>query len=210
MNDLLNRIAESFRRFPGIGPRQAKRFVFYLLHQGAGEIDGLIKSLETLKRSVARCSDCQRYFPLNGDREVSLCRLCVDTTNNEGTLLVVEKDVDLENVERSGTYQGRYFILGGLVPILEKSPLEKLNWRELVTLATRLQKVSKLKEIIIALTASVEGDHTAEYLETELHKLANFKDLKISVLGRGLSTGTELEYSDSSTLKNALANRRAL
>ena len=69
---------------------------------------------------------------------------------------------------------------------------------------------NQLKEIIVALTASVEGDHTAEALERELHKVTNFKDLKISILGRGLSTGTELEYSDSSTLKNALANRRSL
>ncbi len=210
MNDLLGKIAEHFRHFPGIGPRQAKRFVYYLLHQGAGEIDGLIRNLEMLKRSVARCADCQRYFPLNGSGQKNLCQLCAETGRDQETILIVEKDVDLENVERSGTYSGRFFILGGLVPILEKAPLEKLNWRELVALLNRLQKSGKLKEIIIALTASVEGDHTAEYLETELHKIANFKDLKISVLGRGLSTGTELEYSDSSTLKNALANRRAL
>lgn len=210
MNDLLGKIAEHFRHFPGIGPRQAKRFVYYLLHQGASEIDGLIRNLEMLKRSVVRCVDCQRYFPLNGNAQKTLCQLCVDSGRDQETILIVEKDVDLENVERSGTYQGRFFILGGLVPILEKSPLEKLNWRELVALLNRLQKAGKLKEIIIALTASVEGDHTAEYLETELHKIANFKELKISVLGRGLSTGTELEYSDSSTLKNALANRRAL
>ena len=110
------------------------------------------------------------------------------------------------------------------MPILEKNPFEKINWNELVALINRLQKNyttsqtsggnssqdNQLKEIIVALTASVEGDHTAEALERELHKVTNFKDLKISILGRGLSTGTELEYSDSSTLKNALANRRSL
>ena len=96
MNDLLNKIAENFRRFPGIGPRQAKRFVYYLLHQGASEIDALIKSLEQLKKSVARCGDCQRYFPLNNFQPTKLCANCHDTMRDESTLLVVEKDVDLE------------------------------------------------------------------------------------------------------------------
>ncbi|MFC1775688.1 toprim domain-containing protein, partial [Patescibacteria group bacterium] len=119
---------------------------------------------------------------------------------------VVEKDVDLENVNKTGAYKGLYFILGGSLPILEQNPAKKIRARELFD---RAQEYSKngLKEVILATSATPEGENTAQYVKKILAPLAEKYGVKISALGRGLSTGTELEYSDTSTLENALKNR---
>jgi len=119
-------------------------------------------------------------------------------------LMVVAKDVDLDNIEKTKSYNGFYFILGGLVPILEKNPEQKVRINELLK---AIEKRNDLKEIILALSASPNGDNTAEYLKRILSPIAEKKGIKISLLGRGISTGLELEYSDSDTLKHALTNR---
>ena len=106
-------------------------------------------------------------------------------------------------------YQGQFFVFGGLVPILEKDSHSKIRLRELTTIITKRlaeNKPDKLKEVIVALAVNPEGDHTIEFLKQTLGEFVK-QGLKLSVLGRGLSTGTELEYSDADTIKNALENR---
>lgn len=118
--------------------------------------------------------------------------------------MVVAQDVDLENMEKSHAYEGYYFVLGGTVPILEKEPEKKIRIRELFK---KIEQSPELKEIILAMNLTADGENTEDYLKSSLSELASKKAIKISILGRGLSTGTELEYSDSETLKNALKNR---
>lgn len=206
MPDAIHNLIEIFRRFPGIGPRQAKRFTYYLLRQGGGAIGDLIDHLQKLKISVLQCRDCQRFFSSDNPKQKN-CQLCL-SSQRATSVLIVEKDVDLETIEKSGTYTGRYFVLGGLIPILEQTPRLKIRWTELVQFLTKLEKQNELKEIIIALAANLEGDHTAGYLGRELKQFFVGKPIKISILGRGLSTGAELEYSDIDTLKSALENRQ--
>ena len=138
------------------------------------------------------------------DEKGGVCFLCRDENKNSSTLLIVEKDADLENIERTGAYTGHYFVLGGLIPVLEKEPEKRIRLKYLKSLLERKKEIS---EIIIALTANVDGDHTAEYIKNALSVILKEKGTRITTLGRGLSTGTELEYSDSDTLKNALKNR---
>jgi recombination protein RecR len=115
----------------------------------------------------------------------------------------VARDVDFETIEKSGTYRGLYFILGGTVPYLEKNPETRIRLRELTTaVGTR-----DLSEIILSLNANPEGEHTTEIIRTSLKELAEKKHTKITILGRGLSTGSELEYTDTDTIMNALRNR---
>src|SRR6185503_8414165 len=114
-------------------------------------------------------------------------------------LMVVEKDSDLESVRKSRAYGGKYFVLGGLVPIVEKTTKRQVRIEEL---KARSKNDKNLKEIILAFSLSPQGDHTDHYVRGILTDTG----LKISSLGRGLSTGTELEYSDNDTLKNALKN----
>jgi recombination protein RecR len=115
-------------------------------------------------------------------------------------LMIVPRDIDLEAVERSGSYKGYYFVIGGMVPILEKEPEKKVRVKEL---AARIKNKPDLKEVILAMNANTDGEHTADYIR-EYFKGTS---LTFSVLGRGLSTGTELEYADPETLKSAFLHR---
>ena len=120
--------------------------------------------------------------------------------------MLVSHDVDFENIEKTGAYNGYYFILGGTVPILEKTPDRRIHQKDLLEKVQEKYK-DGLCEIIIALNYNPEGENTLSYLMDLLSKSTPDNKLKISTLGRGLSTGTELEYSDSDTIKNALKNR---
>ncbi len=137
-----------------------------------------------------------------------MCEICSDETADHSTLIIVEKDADLENVRKAGSYNGLYFVLGGLVPILDKNPEARIRIIALKKRIENLIKNGQLKELILALSASVEGDNTADYVHAELRDLATKNNLTISTLGRGLSTGTELEYSDPDTIREALRGRR--
>lgn len=117
--------------------------------------------------------------------------------------MVIEKDVDLDNIERSGVFGGHYFVLGGTVPILEKEPEKRVRSREL----EKRIKENSFKEIILALSANPDGDNTGSYIVKFLSPIAKKNSIKISQFGRGLSTGSELEYSDIETIKNAFNNR---
>lgn len=207
-NSILQKLIDAFMKFPGIGPRQARRFVYYLLEAEPQAVEALVLQIQELKKSASQCADCGRFFStVENGRGAGLCLICRDSGRELGALMVVEKDIDLENIERAGIYRGRYFVLGGLMPILDNkdSPQSK-RIKNLVELISRLQKKG-LKEIIIALSVSPEGDFTAELVKGAISPLLGKPNLRLSSLGRGLSSGSELEYSDSETLKNALKNR---
>lgn len=201
----IDRLTELFREFPGIGPRQAKRFVYFLLTRPSAYRSELSSLVQELKNSIAICTDCFKFFIKKGGG--ALCTICSNQNRNKSLLMIVGNDVDLENIEKSHSYDGFYFALGGLVPVLEINPEKRVRERELIALVEKKIATASLKEIIIALSANVEGDTTAVYLKKILSPIALPAGVTISVLGRGLSTGTELEYSDSDTIKNALQNR---
>jgi recombination protein RecR len=118
--------------------------------------------------------------------------------------MIVARDSDYESIEKSGAYKGLYFILGGTVPILDKEPEKRIR---LKTLLERVSDLSGLKEIILSLNATPDGEHTATIVNQAVQKISADKTLKITLLGRGISTGAELEYMDSETIRNALENR---
>lgn len=205
--DSLKKLSEVFRQFPGIGPRQAGRFVYYLLTKDKKYLDELSKILGNLKNEVAKCANCQRFF-LNRKRNgaVLLCGICSDNNRDQSLLMIVAKDADFETIEKGKTFNGLYFVLGGTVPILEKEPENRVRAREL---SERIKKSANngLKEIIMALNANPEGENTSDFVTKLIKPIIEGKNIKISVLGRGLSTGAELEYVDPDTLKSALKNR---
>ncbi len=206
MDDSIKQLTEYFRRFPGIGPRQARRFVYYLLNQPDSYTLKLAEQIRVLKKEITQCQDCFRFFPLRHN-DNNLCPLCISPQRHREQLLVVEKDADLESVEKSGGYQGRYFVLGGLVPILEKEPSKFIRLNELKKrIQTELSR-GEFQELILALSANVEADHTVDYLREMFNQELSNQKFKLTVLGRGLSSGLEIEYSDSETIKAALENR---
>ncbi len=121
--------------------------------------------------------------------------------------MIVSRDLDVENIERAGEFKGKYFVLGGVVPILEKQPEKKIRISSLLQYLEKLGREKKLTEIILATDFNPEGENTAEFVKTKIEPLAKKYNFKISSLGKGLSLGTELEYSDPETIKNALKNR---
>src|SRR3989338_2422055 len=202
--DSIDKLAEIFKEFPGIGERQAKRFVYFLMARNGDYAINLSKLILDLKKEVMQCKECFKFFVLNGKKE-KLCEVCSDAHTDPSILMVVEKDSDLESVKKSRIYHGKYFILGGLVPIVEKTTKSRVRIEELKKKIVREQKI---KEIILAFSLSPQGDHTDQYVREQIKDIAEKSDIKISSLGKGLSTGTELEYSDNDTLKNALKNRQ--
>lgn len=194
------KLIELFLKFPGIGPRQAKRFVYFLAGESKNYVDKLAELIVETKSGMKQCESCFRYYEeKNGEKEKTLCRVCSSPTRNNDLVMITEKDVDLENIERMGVFTGKYFVLGGLLSLSENGKTE-IRLRQLYDKV----KTEKPLEIILATSATVEGENTNLYIERILEPLK----VKISRLGRGLSTGAELEYSDMETIENALQNRK--
>ncbi|MDD5032630.1 MAG: toprim domain-containing protein [Candidatus Pacebacteria bacterium] len=201
----IQKLAEYFEKLPGIGPRQAKRFVYSLLLKDEPFLNGLSDAILGLKKNTAKCAECRRYFEKRNDDDVR-CPICSDIGREKEFLLVIEKDVDMENIEKSGSYRGYYFILGGLVPAIGSEMPKEIMMKELFE-KTKSSAKNGLKEIILAFAATLEGENTCRYIEKILEPIIQAAGIKISRFGRGLSTGTEIEYADTDTIKNAVERR---
>jgi recombination protein RecR len=203
---IIDRLTELFERFPGIGPRQARRFVFHLLTEPKPEIERLAALIASVKDSVYECPECFRFHTNHDEKQ--RCEICADPTRDVGLLMVVERDSDVRPVERSGVFKGLFFILGGTVPLMSEGETKRLRGGALKAIVEKRRAASEhpLREIILAFSVNPDGENTARYIET---LLTQFKEngLTITTLGRGLSTGSELEYADPETVKNALRNR---
>jgi recombination protein RecR len=197
--DKIDALASALARLPGIGPRQGKRFVYYLLSAPAADRAKLAELIASLGSDVHQCAECSRFF--NG-LQAAVCNYCADTRRDDSQLLIVEKDQDLSALERAGTYKGRYFVLGGVITLTGKGAIRE---KELVRAIEKRLK-NNLKEVVLALSATSEGEHTADRVRELLEPYRDH--VKVSVLGRGLATGSELEYSDAETLRAALTNRK--
>ncbi len=197
--DYIDELARALSHFPGIGPRQGKRFVYYLLTTSATERAKLARLIKNLDADVHQCSRCMRFYTGN---KTNTCRYCSDTARDNAVLMIIEKDQDLTAIERAGTYHGKYFVLGGVLTLSGKGTIYE---KELLQCITKYLE-NGLKEVVLALSATSEGEHTADYVRTLLSPYRT--NIKISMLGRGLATGSELEYSDAETLRAAFSNRK--
>lgn len=204
MNDPIEKLAQYFKEFPGIGERQSKRFVYFLLHKNPSYSKELANEILALRNLINQCPSCYLFFKGNKDE---LCEVCKNPKIDKSSLMIVEKDADYENIKRSKSYSGMYFILGGLVPIVTKDTPNFVRINELINTIEERSKKDNLKEVILALSLNAQGEHTDMYVRERLSSLKDKYAFKIVSLGRGLSTGTELEYSDGETIKNALKNR---
>src|SRR3989344_5335588 len=172
-------LAVALARLPGIGPRQAKRLGFFLLAAPAAGRARLAELLTALGKEVRQCPECLRFY---NSTSATACNYCADPSRDDALLMLVEKDQDLAAVERAGTYRGRYLVLGG---VLTLSGTGAIREKELIR-AVETRSKKGLQEIVLALSATSEGEHTPDR-EREL--LAPFRQqLKVSELGRCLAT----------------------
>ena len=190
IEDLARLVAE----FPGIGPRQARRIVQFLLSKNAAYREDLAQSITAAAASARQCAQCFRFDDLSTN---GLCHICADQSR-ENALMVVEKDVDIEGVEVSGAYHGRYFVLGGLMSMTKKN--------------TRLRDVELMARVAQNNIEDVLPFHDSRgrLYRAQTGKTISQKspDIKTTFLGKSIcSVGAEIEYADSETLRSALKNR---
>ncbi len=186
----------ALNKLPGIGPRSAERIALHLVQAEAGAAKQLAEAILDARQRVQLCSICGALT------EQSPCVLCSDPRRDATLLCIVERPVDILSIEKSGTFQGKYHVLGGKISPLNGVEPEDLRIAEL---EQRLAQES-ITELIIALGTDVEGDATSFYLAKRLAR----GQLKITRIAHGLPAGTGLEYADELTLSRALEGRREL
>ena len=192
-------------QLPGLGPRQALRLTFYLLHQDKETQKLLVSSLTNLFQNISLCQDC--FFPFENKTEEVLCDICRNPSRDHTTICVVEKETDLLSLEKTNKYRGLYQILGGLYSNIDDNKNKNLTINQLINRIKKSAKTNKpIREVILALNPTSEGNLTAFHLEKLIRDL-NMK-IKISRLARGIPTGGEIEFTDSETLINSLEGRK--
>lgn len=199
MQNSLDKLIYHFEQLPGIGPRQARRLVYGMLRRSQGDLREFGQLIQEIKQSVHTCPSCGLYHTDTTPE----CRYCSDSSRDASVLMVVEKDADMLAVEKSGLFNGYYVILGGTIPITGKNPVRT----DLLQKAVQTRLENNLDEIVLGLSATAEGEQTKDHVIETISPLLN-ANIKVTLLGRGLATGTELEYSDQETLRNALTNRK--
>lgn len=206
MNEF-EKLVEHFRTFPGVGRRQAERFAHFITRQDIASIETLRSLLLKTKETARFCTECQRLTFATDEKGV--CSICSSPNRDHSLLMVLEKDADLSHVERSGVYNGLYFVLGGVLPMRSDVVESLIRLPELQKVLLRLK--TDLTEVVLALSLTPEGEYTSDFLKKSIgNSLPTESNTKITVLGRGLSVGSELEYSDRETLRHALNSRQEL
>ncbi len=205
MSDL-DQLAAFFERFPGVGTRQARRFAHHVLQLPTSDAEAFTKLITSARALTAECTSCRRFFSRPPQSTDTICSICQQDSRDRGLLLVVATDSDLLAIERSGTYQGLYYVLGGTLPLLSEQEAQRLRINGLREAVKLRSQQDGLREIILGFPVNPDGENTARYVQSKLVDIVDATST-ITQLGRGLSTGSELEYADSETIKNALSNR---
>ncbi|HEX3798492.1 MAG TPA: recombination mediator RecR [Verrucomicrobiae bacterium] len=183
-------------KLPGIGPRSAERLALHLVQSDAGEVKQLAQALLQSRERIRTCAICGSLT------EVEPCAICSDTRRDSSLICLIERAVDIITIEKSGTFWGKYHVLGGKISPLNGVGPEDLRIGQL---ESRLEK-EPVREIVIALGTDVEGDATSNYLAKRLAR----PGLKITRIAHGLPAGAGLEFADELTLTHALAGRREM
>lgn len=187
-------LIESFKLLPGVGDKSAERFVYCVDEMSDEEVENFSENLKKFKKNIRRCEICGHYSSNN------ICDVCADKTRDLSTICVVEDSKSVFKFETSGNYKGLYHVLGGLISPIDDINPDDLNINNLIS--KRLN--DNVKEIIIALTPSIEGETTSLYLQ----KLLENKNVKVSRLSYGLPIGSDIEYLDPITLIKAIDDRK--
>lgn len=197
----VRRLVESFEKLPGIGPKTAQRLTFYLLHVPQGQLDSFAEALANLKKNTVFCSICKNVG------EADPCSVCSDSGRNKSVVMVVEQALDILAIERSGKYKGVYHVLHGVINPLENIGPEEIFIKELISRVK--DGNSGIAELILATNPTMEGEATAMYIRREVREVESHGvDVKITRLGVGVPTGSDLEYADDTTLTYAIEGRR--
>lgn len=192
-SQLLERAVEAFSQLPGVGRKTALRLVLHLLRQSTEDVDSFADAVIRVKHDVKYCKVCHNI----SDNEV--CSICSDPRRDASVVCVVENIQDVMAIENTQQFHGLYHVLGGII-----SPMDGIGPHdlEIESLVERVEE-GTIKEIILALASTMEGDTTNFYISRKLKDTG----VKLSVIARGISVGDELEYTDEVTLGRSILNR---
>lgn len=213
----IEELTKLFTKFPGIGPRVARRFAYFILRSSPSFVHNLTQSMINLQRSVKLCPVSFAYFfPIDAHQKYS--PMLTEAARKHDRVMIVEKETDIETIEKSRLWDGQYFVLGQLAPLIDTDLEEKIRLNQLLSMIHARASRSNdfpgsdvgLTEVVLALATHPEGDRTAHIIRTRLNPLQTQYGFHITTLGRGFSSGTEIEYSDTDTLSFALRNRSEL
>lgn len=193
-SQLLEQAVQEFAKLPGIGRKTALRLVLYLLRQETDDVTHFADTIARMRREVKRCKVCHNIS------DSDTCPICSDPRRDSSTICVVENIQDVMAVENTQQFHGCYHVLGGVI-----SPMDGIGPAdlEIESLVARVAS-GEVKEVILALGSTMEGDTTNFYI---FRKLAPYTNVKISIIARGISVGDELEYTDEVTLGRSILNR---
>ena len=192
-SQLLERAVESFSQLPGVGRKTALRLVLHLLRQSTEDVDSFADAITRVKHDVKYCKVCHNIS------DTDVCSICSDPRRDASVVCVVENIQDVMAIENTQQFHGLYHVLGGII-----SPMDGIGPKdlEIESLVKRVEE-GEVKEIILALASTMEGDTTNFYISRKLKD----KQVKLSVIARGISVGDELEYTDEVTLGRSILNR---
>ena len=193
-SQLLEKAVQEFSKLPGIGRKTALRLVLWMLRQEETEVEQFAETIHRMKQEIKYCHICHNIS------DTDTCPICSDPRRDAQTICVVENVQDVMAIENTMQYKGLYHVLGGVI-----SPMDGMGPSdiEIDSLVNRVAE-SHVKEVIFALSPTMEGDTTNFYI---YRKLAPYGDVKISIIARGVSVGNELEYTDEITLGRSILNR---
>ena len=190
-------LIESYMKLPGIGEKTATRLAFYTLDMPEQDVSDFAKALVDVKHNLRQCSICGNIT------EKDPCAICMNPDRDQSTIMVVEQPKDVMAFEEMGEYDGLYHVLHGVLSPMDGIGPEEINIKSLIT---RLQKSGQVKEVILALNSTPEGESTAMYIS----KLIKPAGIKVTRLAAGLAVGSDIEYANSITLKRAVQGRTSL
>ena len=190
---LLENAVNEFAKLPGIGKKSALRLVLHLLRQDEVKVVNFAEAIVKLKQEVKYCKKC------NNISDTDLCEICADGSRNKSLICVVENIKEVMAIERTGQFKGLYHVLGGIIsPIDGVGPSDL----EIASLEERVKR-GEIEELVLALSATMEGDTTNFYIFRKLQPY----NVKVSIIARGVSIGDEIEYADEVTLGRSILNR---
>lgn len=195
----LEKLVHELSRLPGIGPKTAQRLAYFILRSQSEYSNRLSEALLRVQAEVQTCPKCFNYT------DVEVCRYCADAHRSDESICVVEEPSDIVRIEGSGAFKGRYHVLHGAISPLEGVGPNDLRIQELISRVNQGLRGEgpKIKEVILALDADLEGDTTVLYLTKQLSD----KDLRISRIAHGVPIGSDIDYIDDRTMNRALENR---
>ncbi len=194
--DPIARLVQALTKLPGIGEKSASRLAFHILGSSEEYARGLAQAILDVKEKIRLCSVCMNIT------EQDPCRLCQDPGRNEEIVCVVEEPNDLYAIEKTGSFNGKYHVLHGVISPLDGVGPDEIYVKELLE---RL-KTGTIKEVLLATNPVVEGDATALYLKEQIKPFG----IKVTRIARGIPVGGDLEYTDGATLTDAIRGRQDL